>query len=118
MSKKNEFSEKREHTREEQQHGVYVKVLPDAESVQPHVMEFECVSQDLSASGIRLHGSEGLVTNSLVHLVVDTQEDNLHYNLLGQVVWTTETTEHEHLCGLRLTESAGSDLEKWQARFS
>ena len=111
------YQEKRLFRREAQDKTVQVTILPDAETVSPDSVSFECRSRDLSREGIRLHGQEGLPKDSLVHLKVDFNDEDAHFDLTGRVIWTTETTEREHVTGLLLTKGPKSDLRAWQQRF-
>jgi hypothetical protein len=112
-----DFAEKRAYARKVANTPVHVAVLPEAESISPHIIDFDCLTRDLSPEGLRLHGKEGLKKDSLVHLKVAFEDSEQPLTLMGKVVWSTETTEHEHICGLHLTDAPNTDFDLWQARF-
>ena len=108
--------ERRKHNRTPQEELVKVDVVSDEKPSES--MVFECNSRDFSEKGIRLHGHQKLDLHSHVNLVVHMSEHKQDYSLAGTIKWVTETTEHEILAGIELSDGQTTDLAKWQSLFN
>jgi len=110
--------EKRNHPRKTQNEQVHVDILKASNETIDTSVRYEGLMKDISHNGIRLHGKHPLKKNATLELMVEFEADHAKYNLSGSVKWVTETTEHEFVAGLELTDKDNTDIDKWHIKFS
>ena len=109
--------EKRSFPRQTQSEQVHVDILKASNETIDSNVRYEGRMKDISHNGIRLHGKHPLEKNATLDLLVEFEADHAKYNLSGCVKWVTETTEHEFVAGLELSESESTDINKWHQIF-
>lgn len=110
--------EKRHYPRQIQSEQVHVDILEASNEKMDTSVRYEGRMKDISHNGIRLHGKHPLEKNATLELVVEFEADHAKYILSGCVKWVTETTEHEFVAGLELTDKDNTDIHKWHQKFS
>ncbi len=110
-------TEKRGYPRQSEQGPIHVDVLEISDQSLAESVRFEGAMKDLSRSGIRLHGKHPISQGSTLQLLVEVESKQSKFHLKGNVKWVSETTEHEFVAGLEITEDS-QDLNDWQQSFS
>ena len=109
--------EKRVYPRQSQNGQVHVDVIRAEDGENDGAIRYEGAMRDVSQNGIRLHGKHPIEKGANLSLVVEFESNNKHYSLAGSVRWVTETTEHEFIAGLELTDAESKDIESWRNIF-
>jgi hypothetical protein len=110
--------EKRIYPRQSKNGQVHVDVLNTESGAQAESVRYEGAMRDVSQNGIRLHGKHPIEKGANLSLVVEFESNHQHYTLSGSVRWVTETTEHEFVAGLELSDSVSTDIESWRRIFN
>ena len=108
--------ERRAHARQIQEERVQIDVISENDPSEKII--YDCFSRDLSAKGVRIHGSSSFKLGTQVRLVIHMSEHNKELNMEGTIKWITETTEHEVVAGIEFDEKLSSDLAEWRALLS
>ena len=112
------MSEKRNHSRQSNSEQVHVDILKASNEDIEGKVRYEGVLRDISSNGIRLHGMHPLEKSAQLELLVEFETNHSQYHLTANVMWVTETTEHEYIAGLELDADKTIDLDSWQKRFN
>ncbi|WP_444994830.1 PilZ domain-containing protein [Aliikangiella sp. IMCC44359] len=110
------IDERRKYARILREEPIKVDVLCNEHFNSPLV--FECSSKDFSAKGVRIHGQHPVPLNQDVEIVVHLGKEDKEFILSGKIMWTTETTENEHVAGIELSDNQETDIDNWRTLFS
>lgn len=114
---KNKNTENRKHQRQTKKEEIFIEILSASENQEQDSLTLECLTQDISKSGIKIQSRYPLIVNSILELLINFQSVKQGFMLTGEVKWLRKIDDEHFLAGFELIESEHSDYLIWYQLF-
>lgn len=112
----NQETENRRHQRKSRKEKIFIEVLA-AQDEQADSLTFECHTEDISRSGLKIKSRYPLIVNSILEMLINFKSSQQKFLLTGEVKWLKKMSDDEFAAGFELIESEHSDYLIWHKVF-